>query len=358
MKKNHDNYLKLAFENAKVNLGKTKMNPSVGCVVVKNGSVISSGRTSISGRPHAEFNASNKTKNFKQADLYVTLEPCTHYGLTPPCTDLIARKGIKRVFFAFYDVDKRTAKLSKRNLNMKKVKIYKKEKKDFSNFYQSYFTNKDKSEPLVDAKIAISNDYFTIRKNNKWITNILSRRRGHLIRSEYDAIISTSKSINKDNSLLNCRINGFNQNKPDLFIIDLNLKLKKNLKLFRFSKKRKIYLITMVKENKKISFLKKRGFKIIYIRQLLNKNDFINLFKTFKKRGYNRFLVESGLLFINTLLKYRLIFNMFIFKSSEYLKNSGTNNSTNYYIKKLKLDKRIKVNLDKDNLYKARIKNV
>ena len=77
-------FLKLAFNIAKVNLGKTSLNPSVGCVVVKNNSVISSGYTSINGRPHAEFNALKSQKNFKNSDLYVTLEPCTHYGVTPP----------------------------------------------------------------------------------------------------------------------------------------------------------------------------------------------------------------------------------------------------------------------------------
>ena len=103
MKTNHNNFLKLAFNLAKINLGKTGLNPSVGCVVVKNNSVISSGYTSINGRPHAEFNALKYKKNFKNSDLYVTMEPCTHYGLTPPCTNIISRKGIRRVFFSFYD---------------------------------------------------------------------------------------------------------------------------------------------------------------------------------------------------------------------------------------------------------------
>ena len=100
MKTNHNNFLNLAFNLAKINLGKTKSNPSVGCVVVKKDSVISSGYTSVNGRPHAEFNALNKKINFEGSDLYVTMEPCTHYGLTPPCTDLIIKKGIKRVFFS------------------------------------------------------------------------------------------------------------------------------------------------------------------------------------------------------------------------------------------------------------------
>ena len=116
MRKNHNFYLHLAFNIAQQNLGKTKSNPSVGCVVVKNGTVISSGVTSINGRPHAEFNALNKKKNFKNSDLYVTLEPCTHFGKTPPCSNIIKKKGVKRVFYAFNDLDKRSSFKSKKIL--------------------------------------------------------------------------------------------------------------------------------------------------------------------------------------------------------------------------------------------------
>ena len=91
-------YILLAFEQAKINLGSTKLNPSVGCIIEKNGAVISSGHTSINGRPHAEFNALKKNKNFKNANLYVTLEPCSHYGMTPPCTKIITKKKLKKYF--------------------------------------------------------------------------------------------------------------------------------------------------------------------------------------------------------------------------------------------------------------------
>lgn len=358
MEKNHNHYLKLAFENAKVNLGKTRMNPSVGCIIVKNDSVISSGRTSIFGRPHAEVNAFNSKKNFKNADLYVTMEPCTHYGETPPCTNLIVKKGIKRVFFSSNDFDIRTANLAKKKLSKKKVKVYKKKQKNFSSFYQSYFINKKKLELFIDAKIAISKDYYTISKKSRWITNISSRKRAHLIRSEYDSIISTSKSINFDNSRLNCRLNGFDNNKPDLFIIDMKFNLKKNLNIIRNSYKRKIFLITSVKNIKKIDYFKKKGIKIIFLKNLNTKNDFIELFKIIKNLGYNRLLVESGLVLLNTLLNYKLIFNMFIFKSSNRLLNEGFNNTTNIYIKKLKLNNKVKVNLGSNHLYKVKIKNV
>ena len=356
MKTNHNNFLKLAFNIAKVNLGKTSLNPSVGCVVVKNNSVISSGCTSLNGRPHAEFNALKSKKNFKNSDLYVTMEPCTHYGVTAPCTNIIEKKGIKRVFFSFNDIDKRTAKKSKKKLIKKKIKVYKKFNNDFYDFYQSYFSIQKNIIPYIDAKIATSKDYFTINKELKWITNSLSRSRAHLIRSEYDAIISTSKSINKDNSLLNCRLNGFNNNKPDLVIIDLNLRIKTKLNLFKKDNKRKIFIVTSVLKGKKISHLRKKGIKIIPTKSLKNKNDFINLFKILKKYAYNRILVESGLIFLNELLKNKLIFNLYIFQSSIRLKKKGKNNTSNNIIKKLRFYKKIKVNLNGDSLYKVKIK--
>ena len=356
MKTNHSNFLKLAFNIAKINLGKTSLNPSVGCVVVRNNSVISSGHTSLKGRPHAEFNALKFKKNFKNSDLYTTMEPCTHYGITPPCTNVIAKKGIKRVFFSFNDTDKRTAKKSKAKLAKKKIKVYKKFSNDFHDFYKSYFLFKKDTIPYVDAKIAISKDYLTINKKSKWVTNSLSRNRVHLIRSEYDAIISTSKTINNDNSLLNCRLNGLNNNKPDLVIIDLNLRIKTKLNIFKKDIKRKIFIVTSVLKGKKISYLRKKGIKIIPTKSLKNKNDFINLFMNLKKYTYNRILVESGLMFLNELLKKELIFNLYIFQSSARLGKNGRNNTSNNIIKKLRLKKKIKVNLNGDNLYKVKIK--
>ena len=126
MKTNHNNFLKIAFNIAMINLGKTNSNPSVGCVVVKDNTVISSGCTSTGGRPQGEFNALNFNKDFKNSDLYVTMETCSHKGLTPPCTDIIIKKGIKRVFFSFYDADQRTAHKIKISLKKKKLKFIKK----------------------------------------------------------------------------------------------------------------------------------------------------------------------------------------------------------------------------------------
>ena len=215
------NCLELAFQQANINLGSTKTNPSVGCVVEKNGSIISSGSTSINGRPHAEHNALNLKKNFKDCTLYVTLEPCNHFGKTPPCVNTIIKSKIKKVFYSIDDFDLRSKGKSENILKKNKIIVKKNILKSKGNdFYKSHKLRNKKQLPLIDAKLAISKDYFTINKKNKWITNEKSRLRGQYFRSTYDCLISTSCSINKDNSLLNCRIKGLENKSPDIIIID------------------------------------------------------------------------------------------------------------------------------------------
>ena len=348
---NHKFFLHLAFQIAEKNLGKTGLNPSVGSIVVNNDTVISSGVTSINGRPHAEFNALNKVKNTAGSTLYTSLEPCVHRGKTPPCTDIIIKKKIKNVFFGLEDPDRRTFKKAKKILNANGIKTKLIRLKKYNNFYRSYIINKKFKIPFISAKIAISKDYFTINKNDKWITNNFSRKITHLIRSQHDGIISTSKSVNYDNALLNCRIEGLNKFKPDLFIVDLNLKLKKNLLLNKILKKRKTYLITYKTNAKKAQVFKKKGYKIIFINSLINQDDFNLLFKKIYRMGYSRILVETGLTFLNTFIKNKLVNDLYIFKTNNNLKKGGKNNATLRYLKSTS-SKLISINLKNDKLYK------
>ena len=348
---NHNYYLDLAFQIAEKNLGRTRLNPSVGTIVVKNDAVISSAVTSYNGRPHSEFNALNNLKDCTGASLYTTLEPCTHYGKTPPCTNIIIKKKIKNVFYAFEDPDLRTFKKAKKFLKQKGIKAKLIPTKKYSKFYQSYFINRKQSIPFITAKIAVSKDYLTINKRDKWITNETSRNIVHLLRNKHDCILSTSKSINNDDSLLNCRINGLNNNKPDLFIVDLNLKLKKRLSLNKYLKTRKTYLITSKNNSSKTLAYKKLGYKIIFLSKLEDKNDFNLLYKKVYKMGYSRMLIETGLTFLNNLIKYKMINDLYIFKTNKKLGDKGKNNNTSNYLKKVH-PKLIKINLNGDNLFK------
>ena len=352
-------YTKLAFNQAEINLGSTAKNPSVGCVIVKNNSVISSSCTSLNGRPHAESQALNKKINFKKAKMYVTLEPCSHYGLTPPCTKKIISKKIDKVFYSIEDVDPRSKSLAKKKLKKSKVNVQKNILKTYANyFYKSYFNQITKKLPLVDAKIALSKDYFTINKKNKWITNKNSRKVTHLLRSKYNCIVSSSQTLNEDNSMLNCRIEGLEKKSPDVVILDRYFKIKKNLNIFKNKQFRKIYLVTKVKNLAKEKFFKNLGVFIITTSS--HNKQLEELFFILKNKGFHRILVESGVTLLNEMLKNKLINNLYVFKSSDNLKSLGYNRSSIDLIKSFRLIKknRIEINLKNDNLYKIKIKNV
>ena len=138
--------MRLALNLASQRIGFTGTNPSVGCVIVKNDEIISIGQTSDSGRPHAEVNAIQSTrKNLKNSSIYISLEPCSHYGKTHPCTKAIIKSKIKKVFYAIDDVDSRSSKKAYSILKRKKISVKKNLlKKEAKYIYKSYFFNKKK----------------------------------------------------------------------------------------------------------------------------------------------------------------------------------------------------------------------
>ena len=138
--------MEIALDLARAREGLTGLNPSVGCVIVKNDKIISIGQTSFDGRPHAEINAiRNSFENLKGSTMYVTLEPCSHYGVTPPCTSAIIKSKIKKVIYSIIDVDKRVHGKTYKILKSKKIKVKKGLLKDKINqFYVSYFFNRKK----------------------------------------------------------------------------------------------------------------------------------------------------------------------------------------------------------------------
>ena len=350
-------FIKLAYEQAKINLGSTGTNPSVGCIVEKNGSVISSAYTSLKGRPHAEFNALNKNINFKDSNIYISLEPCSHYGKTPPCTKIIIKNKIKKVFFSIFDLDKRSKKKSLYKLRKKNIFVKNRINEKYGKkFYESYYLNKKKKLPYLDAKIAISKDYFTKSSSSKWISNKQSRVIAHLIRSNYDCIMSTSKSINDDNSELNCRIEGLEKKSPTVVIIDRNFKLRKNLKIIKNKLNRKIYILTSKKNKAKELFFRRKGIKIIKVDKMSSYNDYLHILYLLNKLGISRILLESGLNILNFFLKVKMINNLYIFKNNYKLGSKGINYDNSNSLKKIKLkNKRVNVYLNGESLYKIKV---
>ena len=354
--------MSLALLQADFMLGNTKDNPSVGCVITKNNNLISAGTTSYNGRPHAEVNAINFSKyDLKKSTIYTTLEPCSHYGKTPPCVKKIISRNIKRVFFSVNDPDSRSYKKSKFYLTKKGI-IVKNGllHKEISFFYKSYSNYKKRDLPYVTSKIAISKDFFTINKNNKkWITNEYSRGRVHLLRSSNDCIITSSETVIKDNPLLNCRIRGLENRSPTRIVLDKNLRISIKSKILKSSKNIKTIIFYNKSNDEKIALLKKMRVEIIKVP--LNEVGHLNLIlvlKRIKKKGFSRVFLECGVNLTYQFFKSNLIneFKLFISKSDLGKNGGGSFKKTFAFFLKKRGGNIEKVNLLGDQLISYRIK--
>ena len=357
----HSFFMKLALMQAQRNLGNTKENPAVGCVIVKNDCIISAGCTGINGRPHAEQNAITYSKNdIKNSDLYVTLEPCSHYGKTPPCVKTIIRNKIKRVFFSLKDPDRRSYNKSTKQFKKNKIRVQNGILgSDIKNFYKSYFKYKENILPFVTAKMAISKDFYTNSKKKKWITNKFSRGRVHLMRSNHDCILTSVNTIIIDNPRLTCRIRGLENNSPSRIILDKRLKIHITSNIIRSANKYRTIIFFNKIDQKKIKVLKKLKIELIKIPLSEDGNfDLKYILMKVKILGFSRIFLESGLNLTTNFLNKGLVDDFQLFISSKNLGKNGNNSfkkNMKLFFKNRKFTNE-KVNLFGDKLISYRIK--
>ena len=233
-------YMSLALNLARVRHGLTGSNPSVGCVIVKNNEIISIGQTGYNGRPHAEYSAlKNSYTKLEGSKMYVTLEPCNHYGQTPPCTNEIIKNKINEVIYSVEDVDEKVKGKSFKILRSKNIVVKKGLlKKEISNFYIPYFFNRKNKIPYVTGKIAISKNNLIFSKGIKRITDIYSEKFTHFLRYKNDSILISYKTLNEDNPKLNCRIKGLKKFSPKRIILDNHLSTKTSSYIFKTTNKK------------------------------------------------------------------------------------------------------------------------
>ncbi len=319
--------MSLALQQAQKSLGNTKQNPAVGCVIVRKDHIITSGFTQKGGRPHAESNAINLCKsNLNNSELYVTLEPCSHYGKTSPCTNKIIKKKIKKVFFSIKDPDPRSFNKSTKQFKKSKIKV----KigildSEVKKFYRSYYKFKQELLPYVSGKIAISKDLYTYNSKNKWITNELSRGRAHLLRSYHDCVLTSYNTVKKDNPELTCRILGLESKSPTRIILDKHLNLSTSSNIVKSSYKYKTIIFFINSNKKKINILKKHKIKLIKAKTNVDGNfDLENVLIKIKSLGFARVLVESGVNLITGFLKRNLFDIFHIFISSNKIGKNGS----------------------------------
>ena len=354
-------FMGLAKKQAEYMLGNTGRNPAVGCVLVKNNCVISAGHTGYNGRPHAESSAIKIIKGkTKDSCLYVTLEPCSHYGKTPPCVKIISKSGINKVLFSVIDKDLRSKNKSLNYFKNKNIKVNKGiSSKEINSFYKSYYKFKEKNLPFVTCKLAVSKDLFSKNTKKKWITNSLSRGRVHLLRSSHDCLVTSYKTINHDNPLLNCRINGLKKRSPKLIILDKDLLISLRSRLFSKENNRNIIIFYNRINKKKIKKLKKMKIRIIKLNvDSENKFNLKEILKTIRNYGYQRVFVESGKNLILEFMKNNLVDDFKLFISEKKISRYGKisiKDDIYFYLKKKKFIVE-KVNLFGDSLHTYRMK--
>ena len=234
-------FMSRAFELALMGKGNVSPNPMVGCVIVHNGLIIGEGFHREYGKAHAEVNAINSVKNralLTESTLYVTLEPCSHYGKTPPCADLIISEKIPNVVIGTIDPFAQVAGTGVEKLQNAGCKvvvgILEKESKELN---RRFFTFHEKKRPYIILKWAQTEDGFididrSVEQYGQptWITNDLSRIVVHKMRSEESAIFVGTNTAQKDNPSLTVRV--WSGHHPLRLVIDRNLRLSPDLELF------------------------------------------------------------------------------------------------------------------------------
>ena len=349
-------FMRLALDIARARRGLTGNNPSVGCIITRNDNIISIGQTSHNGRPHAEYNAiKNSFENLEGTKMYVTLEPCNHYGKTPPCTKSIIKSGISEVYYAIDDVDKKVKGKTFNILSKKKIKVKRglliKEAKEF---YKSYKINRIKKLPYVTGKIAISKNKLIYSQGIKKITDTTSDILTHFLRYKNDAILISNKTMNIDNPKLNCRIKGYEKFSPKRIILDKELEIKLDTYIFKSVKKNNTILFHNSKNKSKIRILKKKG--IILIKSKIDKNELFILKNILKKLyilGVRNLLVEGGDKITKKFLEKGQFDQFYLFRSPKKLsikKNHLSFTSMSILEKKNNMKSKISYKLAKDTI--------
>ena len=300
---NHEYYIKRCLEISKQGIGTTRPNPSVGAVLVVDDKIIGEGFTSPYGGNHAEVNAISSVKNdedLKKATMYVTLEPCSHYGKTPPCADLIVKSGIKKVVIGCVDVNEVVAGRGVERLKNAGCEVVVGVlENECKIHHKRFFTFYTKKRPYIILKWAQTIDGYIAPKHRDkqapvWITQKVSRQLVHKWRSEEHSILVGTTTILDDNPSLDVR--SWSGENPLRIVIDKDLTIPKDLKVYDGSVKT-IFINQKITTNNENLFFEKINF---------SKPIALEICKVLFKHKVQSLIVEGGGKTIQTFIDENL----------------------------------------------------
>lgn len=318
-------YMLRCIELAKKGRGHVSPNPLVGCVIVKNGKVIAEGYHKQFGSHHAEVNAVNaallKHINLKDSKLYVNLEPCVHYGKTPPCVDLIIENKIREVIIGSRDPNPLVAGKGINKLKKNKIKVTSgvldSECLELNKFYNKHMK---KGLPYITLKAAqtIDGKIAELSGDSKWISSPESRKYVHRLRSEYDAVLVGRNTVEQDDPELTVRlVKGRN---PYRVVIDKGLVLNLNNKLFSDKFTEKTIIITSTEPGEFLTrYFEQKKIRVVKAKSINGIIDLKDAMKKLAKLGILSVLVEGGAFTFTEFIKQKMVDEILLFTSPKIL---------------------------------------
>ncbi|MEM7445502.1 MAG: bifunctional diaminohydroxyphosphoribosylaminopyrimidine deaminase/5-amino-6-(5-phosphoribosylamino)uracil reductase RibD [Pseudomonadota bacterium] len=306
-------FMTMALALARRGLGVVWPNPAVGCVLVKDGAVVGRGWTQPGGRPHAETEALRRAGDAARgAVAYVTLEPCSHHGKTPPCADALIAAGIARAVIAIEDPDPRVNGRGIKALQDAGIDVTSgvcsAEAEELNSGFLSRTT---RGRPHVTLKLAASLDGKIATHNGEshWITGPAARREAHRLRSTHDAIMVGSGTALNDNPMLDCRLPGLGDRSPVRIVADRRLRLPLTSSLVATARERPTWLVTLPDaDRKRRAAFEECGVEVLMVAPAKpGMEDMHHVLSDLAGRGITRLLVEGGASLAAALLQADLV---------------------------------------------------
>jgi diaminohydroxyphosphoribosylaminopyrimidine deaminase/5-amino-6-(5-phosphoribosylamino)uracil reductase len=239
--------MRAALALARRSLGRTWPNPAVGCVIVKDGRVIARGRTRDGGRPHAEVDALAQAGDAARgATVYVTLEPCSHFGKSPPCADALIKAGVAKVVSALEDPNPKVNGQGHARLRAAGIVVEVGEgAQEAAEINAGFLLHVREGRPLFHLKMATSLDgrIATASGESKWITGEAARADGQRLRATHDAVLVGANTVEADDPELTCRLPGLADYSPVRVVLDSTARMSPASKLARTANRTPVWLI-------------------------------------------------------------------------------------------------------------------
>lgn len=311
-----EKYMRLAMQLAGNAIGRTSPNPLVGAVIVKDNRVVGCGWHRKAGTPHAEVHALNQAGELAQgADVYVTLEPCAHYGKTPPCAKALVEAKVKNVYGGLLDVNPKVAGKGFKILEDAGIHVeYGFLQDELRKQNEVFFKWIEDKKPFIVLKAAMTLDgkIATATGQSKWITNETSRAYGYKLRDIYDGIMVGINTVIEDNPMLTARVDGGKN--PIRIVVDSSLRIDINANVVQDKSAKTIIATTDKADKDKILKLQAQDVDVIVVDK--DKNDKVDIEKLLDILGQKNIcsiLVEGGATLSGSFVAKKLVDKVYFF---------------------------------------------